>query len=325
MYNSYPNIQNVTISNNICGTNGGAISCSYDATPSLTNSILWNNASPEIYLEMSGSVTATYSDIQGGWSGTGNINNDPLFVDGSSGNYHLQPTSPCINAGDPASPLDPDSTIVDMGVYYFDQTPIVTDFTSDITQGYYPLTINFIDLSTEGTGVIDEWYWDFGDGNNSTQQNPSNEYQLPGIYTVSLTVTDANTSIETETKIDYITVFGTDQPATPTNVQIDIVPPDAIITWAAVDTTIYGDPVNTDGYILLNNDDPYTDFTYLNFTPETIYTHTYVGQYLDKMFYRVVAVRNLTREEIKYLLSLNSSCDKVKWSDVKRNFNVIRK
>ncbi|NOR43993.1 MAG: DUF1565 domain-containing protein [Candidatus Delongbacteria bacterium] len=118
VYNSYPNIQNITISNNICGTNGGAISCAYDATPNLTNSILWNNASPEIYLEMNGSVTATYSDIQGGWSGTGNINNDPLFYDSANGNYHLQPISPCIDSGDPLSSLDPDSTRADIGAYY---------------------------------------------------------------------------------------------------------------------------------------------------------------------------------------------------------------
>ena len=145
---SNPSLNNVTISSNFAGTSGGGISC-YDSSPSLENvtitsnmssgiylcddsnpvlinSILWNDSPQEIYNIGSGSVTATYSDIEGGtgqpWFGTGCIDSNPLFVDPSSEDYLLQPTSPCIDAGDPASPLDPDGTIADMGAYYFDQT-----------------------------------------------------------------------------------------------------------------------------------------------------------------------------------------------------------
>jgi hypothetical protein len=59
-----------------------------------------------------------------------NIYLDPLFADFLNGDYHLSwsnwPTpdstkSPCIDAGDPLSPLDPDGTITDMGVFSFDQ------------------------------------------------------------------------------------------------------------------------------------------------------------------------------------------------------------
>jgi len=46
---------------------------------------------------------------------------DPLFEDASNGNYNLQPLSPCIDAGDPAFPLDRDGTRADMGAFYFDQ------------------------------------------------------------------------------------------------------------------------------------------------------------------------------------------------------------
>lgn len=53
-----------------------------------------------------------------------NIFMDPLFVDYANADYHLQETSPCIDAGDPTSPYDPDSTITDMGRYYYDQTGI---------------------------------------------------------------------------------------------------------------------------------------------------------------------------------------------------------
>ena len=198
--NSSPSLVNVTITGNNAWY-GGGIYC-INSSPSLINSILWNDSPQEIYIE-SGSVTATYSDIQGGWTGTGNINADPLFVDPGNGDYHLQSTSPCIDAGDPAFPLDPDGTVCDMGAYYFYQPPDA-DFAADITNGYVPLTVNFTDLST---GVIDEWYWDFGDGNNSSLQDPANEYYNRGSYTVSLTVTDVNDSTDTETKVDYITVL----------------------------------------------------------------------------------------------------------------------
>jgi len=47
--------------------------------------------------------------------------------------------------------------------------------------------INFIDLSSNNPS---SWLWDFGDGNTSTQQNPTHSYQNQGIYTVSLQVTN---------------------------------------------------------------------------------------------------------------------------------------
>lgn len=58
----------------------------------------------------------------------------------------------------------------------------------------------FTDLST---GDIDSWYWEFGDGDSSTEQNPSHIYYLPGKYTVSLTVTGPCGS-DIETKTEYI-------------------------------------------------------------------------------------------------------------------------
>jgi hypothetical protein len=53
-----------------------------------------------------------------------NIFMDPMFADTAGGDLHLTENSPCIDAGDPTSPYDPDSTITDMGRYYFDQTGI---------------------------------------------------------------------------------------------------------------------------------------------------------------------------------------------------------
>lgn len=43
----------------------------------------------------------SYSDVQGGWVGTGNIDADPYFVDPENGDFHLTVESPCIDAGVP--------------------------------------------------------------------------------------------------------------------------------------------------------------------------------------------------------------------------------
>ncbi len=62
-----------------------------------------------------GGVGVDYSNVQGGWPGTGNIDADPLWADPVAGDFALQPGSPCINAGDPAAAPDPDGSAPDMG------------------------------------------------------------------------------------------------------------------------------------------------------------------------------------------------------------------
>ncbi|MBN4061813.1 PKD domain-containing protein [Bacteroidales bacterium AH-315-I05] len=63
-------------------------------------------------------------------------------------------------------------------------------------------TVNFTDLSQNNPV---SWSWDFGDGNTSTQQNPTHTYQNNGVYTVTLIATNAGGS-DTEVKTNYITV-----------------------------------------------------------------------------------------------------------------------
>ena len=54
--------------------------------------------------------------------GAHDIFTDPLFVDTLNDDFHLLPQSPCIDAGDPDSPLDPDSTRADIGAFFYDQS-----------------------------------------------------------------------------------------------------------------------------------------------------------------------------------------------------------
>jgi PKD repeat protein len=79
------------------------------------------------------------------------------------------------------------------------------DFMADPTEGPAPLAVQFSDLSTVEN--ITAWAWDFGAGNaTSTEQDPVYVYETEGVYTVSLTVTDAMNVSYTEEKTDYITV-----------------------------------------------------------------------------------------------------------------------
>ncbi|MBT7373790.1 MAG: DUF1565 domain-containing protein, partial [Candidatus Marinimicrobia bacterium] len=90
-------ITNVTVSGNTSG--GGGIGISDNANVDIINSIVWNNTGTEI-IHMNGSVDVTYSDIQDGYTGVGNIDANPIFVDADNDDYTLQaPDSPCINAG----------------------------------------------------------------------------------------------------------------------------------------------------------------------------------------------------------------------------------
>jgi PKD repeat protein len=78
------------------------------------------------------------------------------------------------------------------------------NFVASPTSGTDPLSVTFTDLSTSYDGIT-SWLWDFGDGDTSTEQNPTHIY-AEGTYTVSLTVTEADTDSDIETKIDYISV-----------------------------------------------------------------------------------------------------------------------
>jgi len=56
--------------------------------------------------------------------------------------------------------------------------------------------IHFIDSSADSDGTIVSWYWEFGDGATSTQQNPTYRYADDGGYMVNLTVTDNDGAID---------------------------------------------------------------------------------------------------------------------------------
>jgi len=129
---SHATIVNNTIADNSAHDHGAGIYCT-DSYPVIANTILWGNDPEEIYVD-SGDFGITFSNVQGGFSGQGNMNEDPLFVAGPNGSYYLSQIdagqlleSPCVDRGDPGSSMVTGSTrtdriqdqrAVDLGFHY---------------------------------------------------------------------------------------------------------------------------------------------------------------------------------------------------------------
>ncbi len=129
-------LTNCTLSGNSANNRGNALSANGSSSSLLTNCIVWGNPGSNSQIHGSG-ITINYSNIQGGYSGTNNINADPSFVDANGAdnqsgtlddNLRIRLNSPSINSGDNTAvpvgiitDLDGNSRIVDgvvdMGAY----------------------------------------------------------------------------------------------------------------------------------------------------------------------------------------------------------------
>jgi len=151
LYNSAyasPNLMNCTITGNSAEV-GGAMFLE-SAYPALINCILWGNSSEIDQVNSANNILVMNSIVQGGYTGTGNINADPLFVSQpahanaptTAGDLHLQTCSPAIDAGTsvdaPTTDLDrnarPKNQGHDMGAYEFQ-----TDLSEISVKGGSPL------------------------------------------------------------------------------------------------------------------------------------------------------------------------------------------
>ena len=125
-------------------------------------------------------------------------------------------------------------------------TPPVADFSANPTEGSAPLTVQFTDTSSNSPT---EWNWNFGDGANSTEQNPEHTFITEGVYTVNLTAinqngTDSKTAViavlEEEKKIPPVADFNT-------NVTDGYAPLSVLFTDSSQDATSRSWDVNNDG------------------------------------------------------------------------------
>ncbi|MEO6304069.1 MAG: T9SS type A sorting domain-containing protein [Bacteroidia bacterium] len=98
-------IENNTIINNyssLAGGTGGVLIWGCNNV-SVRNNIIYGNLPAVQVKTITIAPSVTYNDIQGGYAGTGNINQNPMF---GTNNYYLASGSPCIDSGDPASIYD---------------------------------------------------------------------------------------------------------------------------------------------------------------------------------------------------------------------------
>lgn len=75
------------------------------------------------------------------------------------------------------------------------------DFSGFPSDGCVPVSVNFTNLWSTGNML-----WQFGDGTTSTLINPSHQYNNSGVFTVTLTVSEAGCE-DTQTMVDYIHIY----------------------------------------------------------------------------------------------------------------------
>ena len=157
--------------------------------------ITWSNPSDIIYgtalnstqLNASASVsgTFTYNPLSGTVLGSGTQTLHVDFTPENTANYTNASKNVTLNVSE--QPVIP-----------------AANFSTNVTGGYAPLSVQFNDSSDNATG----WNWDFGDGNNSTEPNPMHTYSSVGNYTVNLTASNEN-----GTNSMFATITVLEQPA----------------------------------------------------------------------------------------------------------------
>ena len=140
-------------------TNGRTIACDSSGAPStleVANCILWDG-SGEVWNNDGSTIEIRYSDVYGGWTGDGNINANPLFVDSANGDLRLSAGSPCIDAGDNTA-IPPDEFDRDEDADACETFPV--DLDGDARQQDDPATPN----GGNGTPpIVDMGAFEFGD------------------------------------------------------------------------------------------------------------------------------------------------------------------
>lgn len=166
-------------------TSAGMYLCAQSKTNLIYNNYLNNSQNTDSKNNESTWNIANTSgtNIAGGYYLGGNFWGDPVLK-----NDHSQTVSDANGDGFTDTPYN--------GYNLVDNLPLVTvirvlpsaDFSTNVSSGYVPLTVQFTDLSQNAIG----WSWNFGDGGSSTDRNITHTYSTAGNYTVTLTASNIN-------------------------------------------------------------------------------------------------------------------------------------
>ena len=303
---SYVSIINSTICNNKSIISSGGILLKTNSDIYLNTSILYGNEggnTEQLSLLTGSTSTVIYSDVESGYSGTGNISSDPQFVNPTAGagstynifdsDWHLMASSLCIDQGDSTLTYDDDNTIRDMGILYY---PHEADFSYDSSFGYTPHTITFVD---ESIGEASQWYWDFDNDGiwDSYEQRPTYTYTNPGVYTVTLKI--ENNSWESIKTKENIIVIQQNHLAKPENIQISVNSNMANLSWDAV--------TNANYYLIYASGNPYGEYVYVDTTESNNYTTGDISAY-NRLFFKVIGFDG-SRDELKRYIENNMVLD----------------
>ncbi len=156
-------LTNVTFANNTANVNGGGMYNYYSSSSAITNTIAWGNSAvslgDQLFQLGSGSTPVSYSLIEGplpsGYTDEGhNIYENPKFVDESSGNLRLNPTSPAANSGNNAAV--PGGVTTDL-----DGNPRIAGIAIDMGAYEYPCppgSVVYVDkYATTGENTGEDW------------------------------------------------------------------------------------------------------------------------------------------------------------------------
>ncbi len=141
-------IVNNTIAGNVAKSSGGGIvygGSSFGSESTVTNCIIWGNSPDQVDNLFTHVLPVSYSNVQGGYTGEGNMDSDPLFVGGSLGEHYLSQAaagqgtdSPCLDSGSEAASgicFDLGGTMVCLD-QFFTRTDHVTD-SGVVNMGYH--------------------------------------------------------------------------------------------------------------------------------------------------------------------------------------------
>jgi parallel beta-helix repeat protein len=222
--NSDVTMTNCTFSGNSASSNGGGIYCT-SSNPVLTNNVIWGNTPQAIHVA-SGVPDVSYSNVEGSWTGTGNIAIDPQFVDPdgadniastwADNDYRLALGSLCIDSGTntpsgglPDNDLDGNPRIVDgdgdliqvvdMGAYEYNTGSFAPMIDANPTSFAFTALIGgpdpddqFLTISNAGLGELN---WQISGDPNWLSVSPNSGTVTSGGDDVTLSVDITGLSI----------------------------------------------------------------------------------------------------------------------------------